>query len=232
MSQRIGVVSFCGVLVLLLLVGVAGAAERHELEIVVEGPLHELGQGPIVGETRIEVLDVHRVAVAVEKNDALAGADGDVDYYAVFTSRQPLEGIASFWGQATVEFRPDVLLVAPAGESRLYAFAVDQAGVARRSDVAAEFSGADVVAFDRGVSLLYRNASRGMDLGQLGGVAREVSIPLELILHQTEGDGGAGGCARSCSMSCYGGDECSISCGAGACASCSCEDGRLSCICS
>lgn len=209
----------------------AFAVERQEVEPQPEGPIHELE--PFLADTRMEALDAYRIAVAGDRNDAFAAGDSGVGYYAIFTSTRPIEPPPSFWGQATVDFREGLLLVAPAGERRLFAFFVGQKGVATIDDVKGAFPGVEVIAFREGASLLYRNAPEGMTLSQLNAVARQNSeLPLELTLNQTEdhGDGG-GGCAQSCSMKCYDGSECSITCGLGLCASCSCEDGLLSCEC-
>lgn len=207
------------------------SAEKHGLAPRIEGPLHDLDQ--VTGETRIEALDDSRIAVAVDRKSALASNDVGVEYYAVFTSRAPVEHAPSFWGQATVDFRENLLLVAPEGSTRLYAFVVDREDVPTLEDVEKEFPRAELQALTGGLGLMYRNAPEGMSLDQLEPLAHETSAPtLDFFLRQTEGDGGSGGCATECSMSCIGGDECSITCGSGACASCSCDGGRLECKCS
>lgn len=208
------------------------AAERHELGSKLDGPIHAVDE--IFGETRIEPLDAFRVAVAVDRNDAFATDDTGVDYYAVFTSRAPMEDVPSFWGQATVDFRDGLLLVGPAGESRLFAFVVSREDVPTRQDLTAEFPGARLETFTEGGSLLLRRAPAGMTLGQLDAMARDVSAapqPLDFFLKQNENHGDGGGCARSCSMTCIDGSECEITCGTGLCASCSCENGTLTCKC-
>lgn len=67
MSQAVRILVFVSLLT--GLIAIPSLAERHHIGLQIEGPLHELDK--VTGETRIEALDNTRIAIAVDRENAL-----------------------------------------------------------------------------------------------------------------------------------------------------------------